>query len=226
MALLPILQDDEASPEARTMFDHSRKMFGRVANSIRVAAHTPKVAQVLFGFIVAASRREISGKLDLRTKTLVILKTSLLNGCRYCVGHNVTLGRTWGMTDEELAALESDYAASGLFSPAEVAAIAWAEHLTKLTYRQNPQAMVALKEHYDEAQIVELTMTSGFFNFWNRFNDGLQIDPEAKEVTELFKKSAQIDPDAYMDYMRACWWGEGTPGAVKPKSADPAAAAE
>ena len=211
MALLPILQDDEAAPEARTMFEHSRRMFGRVANSLRIAAHTPKVAQSLFGFIVASSRREISGNIDLRTKTLVILKTSILNGCQYCIGHNVALGRTWGMTDDELAALEGDYAASDLFSDADKAAIAWADALTTLTYRQRPQAMTDLKAHFNEAQIVELTMISGFFNFWNRFNDGLQIDPEAKEVTELFKKSAKIDPDAYKAYMRACWWNDDAP---------------
>ena len=70
MALLPILSDEEASPEARAMFDHSTRMFGRVANSLRVAAHSPKVAQALFGFILAALREEISGVLDIQTKTL------------------------------------------------------------------------------------------------------------------------------------------------------------
>ena len=209
MALLSAVQDEEASPEARTMFEHSRRMFGRVANSLRVAAHTPRVAQVLFAFIVAAMREEISGNLDLRTKTLVILKTSMLNGCRYCIGHNVTLGRTWGLSDEQITALEGDYAQSDLFSPAEKAAIAWAEHLTKLTYRQHPEAMVELKKHYAEAQIVEITMASGFFNFWNRFNDGLQMDPEGQEITNLFKKSAKIDPADYVTYMQECWWTKG-----------------
>ena len=206
MALLHAIQDDEASPEALKLFEHSRKIFGRVANSLRVAAHTPRVAQALFGFLVAATRKEISGELDTRTKTLVILKTSMLNGCKYCVGHNVMLGRAWGMTDEHVAALEDGYAASELFSPAERAAIAWAEDLTMLTYRQHPEAMDALKQHYSEAQIVEITMVSGFFNFWNRLNDGLQMDPEGQQVTELFKTSVKVDPAAYVTFMQDCWW--------------------
>ena len=55
--------------------------------------------------------------------------------------------------------------------------------LTEKTYRgENPQAMPALKEHYSDAQIVEITMVSCTFNFWNRFTDSLQIDIEEAPV--------------------------------------------
>jgi hypothetical protein len=83
MSLLPIISDDEASPEAKIMFRHSKTMFGRVANAVRVAGHTPKVAQSLFSFIVSGLREEISNILDKKTKCLVILKTSTLNDCKY-----------------------------------------------------------------------------------------------------------------------------------------------
>ena len=58
-------------------------MFGRTANAVRVAAHTPKLAQSIFGFIVSSLREEITENLPVRTKCLVILKTSTLNGCAY-----------------------------------------------------------------------------------------------------------------------------------------------
>jgi hypothetical protein len=83
MALLPIISDEEAGPEAKTLFEHSTKMFGRVANAMRVASHSPKLAQAIYGFMIAALRQEVTGVLDKRTKTLVILKTSMLNGCKY-----------------------------------------------------------------------------------------------------------------------------------------------
>ena len=118
------------------------------------------------------------------------------------------VGPRVGHDRRNVAALEDGYADSDLFSPAEQAAIAWAEHLTMLTYRQHPAAMDALKQHYSVAQIVEITMVSGFLNFWNRFNDGLQMDPEGQQVTELFKRSVKIDPAAYVAFMQDCWWGE------------------
>lgn len=83
MALLPIISDHDASAEAKIMIEHSDKMFGRTANAMRVAAHSPKLAQAIFGFILAALREEITNNLPIRTKTLVILKTSTLNGCKY-----------------------------------------------------------------------------------------------------------------------------------------------
>ncbi len=83
MSLVPILSDEDASPEARVVIEHAKKMYGRVANAIRVAAHTPRIAQVLFGFIIASQRQDISENLSSRVKTLVTLKTSLLNGCKY-----------------------------------------------------------------------------------------------------------------------------------------------
>ena len=83
MAHLPIISDEEAGPEAKVLFEHSTKMFGRVANAVRVASHSPKLSQAIFGFLVAALREEITDVLSVRIKTMVILKTSTLNGCAY-----------------------------------------------------------------------------------------------------------------------------------------------
>jgi AhpD family alkylhydroperoxidase len=208
VSLIPVISDEQASPEARVLFEHSVAMFGRVANAMRVAAHSPKLAQAIFGFMVPALREEITEVLDVRTKALVILKTSMLNGCNYCIGHNLTLGRACGMTEEEVAAIEGDMADTELFSAAEKAAITWAQHLTLRTYRQHPEAMQELKRHFNEAQIVEITMVSGFFNFWNRFVDSLQVDVEQRDVGKLFAKSVSVDPASYLAYMQDCWWRE------------------
>ncbi len=111
-----------------------------------------------------------------------------------------------------IAAIEGDFQASDLFTPAEKAAIKWAEVLTEKTYRgENPQAMPELKAHYSDAQIVEITMVSCMFNFWNRFTDGLQIDIEDATVMERFTKSTTIDPNDYVTFMCDCWWNK--PGA-------------
>ena len=125
-----------------------------------------------------------------------------------------------GFDDELIAAIEGDFEASELFTPAEKAAIKWAEVLTEKTYRgENPQAMPELKKHYSDAQIVEITMVSCTFNFWNRFTDSLQIDIEEAPVMARFSKSKTIDPADYVAYMCDCWW-------TKPGAAEAAKAAE
>ena len=83
MALISIPSDDNATKEQRTIFKHSKILFGRVANAVRVGSHSPKLMQILFGFIVSSLREEITENLSVKTKCLVILKTSTLNGCAY-----------------------------------------------------------------------------------------------------------------------------------------------
>jgi len=218
MSLIPIVTDEEASPEQAVLFQHCSKMLGRVANALRVAAHSPKVAQALLGFMIPAIREEVSGVLDVRIKALAILKTSMLNGCDYCVGHNTQLGRAVGFSNDQIEALEGDYLGSDQFAADEKAAIAWAECLTLRTYRQKPEIMEELKKHFTNEQIVEITMVSGFFNFWNRFTDGLQVDIEAKEQVGLIGKSKKIELNDYLAYMQSTWWNDdqNTSGRVSP----------
>ena len=123
-----------------------------------------------------------------------------------------------GFDDDFIAAIEGDYLNSELFTPAEKAAMKWAEVLTEKTYRgENPQAMPELKKYYSDAQIVEITMVSCFFNFWNRFADGLQVDIEDEPVMNRFVKSKTVDPADYVAFMRDCWWNK--PGAGENKDA-------
>ena len=83
MALISIPSDNTATKEQNSIFKHSKILFGRVANAVRVGSHAPKLMQILFGFIVSSLREEITENLPVRTKCLVILKTSTLNGCAY-----------------------------------------------------------------------------------------------------------------------------------------------
>jgi AhpD family alkylhydroperoxidase len=158
--------------------------------------------------MIPALREEITGALSIDIKVLAILKTSMLNGCEYCVGHNTALGKTVGYSDDQIAAIEGNFQSSELFTPAQKAAIAWAECLTLKTYRQKPEVMAELKKHFSNEQIVEITMVSGFFNFWNRFTDGLQVDIEASEQVGLIRKSRKVDPDDYIAYMKSAWWND------------------
>ena len=77
----------------------------------------------------------------------------------------------------------------------------WAEIMTNKLYQrsagqppQHHQAFSELKTHFSDAQIVELSFVSGFFNFWNRFTDILEIDIEQGALMNALSKSTKIDP--------------------------------
>ena len=120
-----------------------------------------------------------------------------------------------GFSDELIKEIKGDYLTSDSFTPEEKAAMRWAEVMTDKLYQgapgqppQHKDAMAELKIYYNEGQIVELSMVSGFFNFWNRFTDSLEVDIEDNPVMNLFTRSTAIDPKDYVDFMRDCWWTE------------------
>jgi alkylhydroperoxidase family enzyme len=67
---------------------------------------------------------------------------------------------------------------SKLFSPAERAALEYAERIT-YTERQVDDALFAeLKKHFTEAQIVELTAAIALENFRSKFNPTLGVEAQ------------------------------------------------
>ena len=215
MALISIPSDNTATKEQNSIFKHSKILFGRVANAVRVGSHAPKLMQILFGFIVSSLREEITENLPVRTKCLVILKTSTLNGCAYWTGHNQTLGRALDFSETLIDAVTGDYINSDLFTSEEKAAMRWAEVMTDKLYQgsaekppQHHDALKDLKKYYNESQIVELSFVSGFFNFWNRFTDVLEVDIEQGALMSSFSKSTKINPQEFTAYMRDGWWKE------------------
>ncbi len=206
MPHLEPVTDEQASAEQLAFIEGAKQMLGRAPNAMRTLAHAPRVAQALLGLLVPTIRCELTGELDMRLKALLILKTSTLNGCAYCIGHNTTLGRSLGFDDELIEAIAGDYRGHEGFTDAEKAAIAWAECVTERTCRRNREVMGELKEHYSDAQIVEITMVSCYFNMWNRFTDSLEVELEEHGSVSKIRKSRTIDPGDYVAYMNSGWW--------------------
>ncbi len=63
------------------------------------------------------------------------------------------------------------------FPDAEGAAIAYAEELTRNPEAVSDSTYENLRAHWNERQIVEITAVAGLFNYFNRFNNALQMEP-------------------------------------------------
>lgn len=55
-------------------------------------------------------------------------------------------------------------------------AIRFAEVMTKDANQVDDKLWNELKEYYDDGEIVELASVTGLFNYFNRFNNALQVD--------------------------------------------------
>jgi len=63
------------------------------------------------------------------------------------------------------------------FTPAEKAALSLAEQMTLDSNHIPDECFDQLHEFYNEGEVVELMAAIGLFNYFNRFNNALQIEP-------------------------------------------------
>lgn len=100
---------------------------------------------------------------------------SRANNCTYCMGHQETKLSAVGMIDDEIAALDGDWAN---FSPAEQTAFAFTRKLTFEPHDITDADLDALRAHYDDDQMLEIIAVVGNFNAMNRWTGALRIPQE------------------------------------------------
>jgi AhpD family alkylhydroperoxidase len=105
---------------------------------------------------------------------LVKMRASQINGCAYCLDVHSKDARKAGETEQRLYLLNA-WRESPLFSPAERAALAWTEALTNVSQTRADDAdYEALRPHFSDKEIVDLTYLIGMINFWNRLAIGMR----------------------------------------------------
>lgn len=107
-----------------------------------------------------------------KTLELVHLRASQINGCAVCVDGHVKMAKKRGETDDRchlvVAWREAPY-----FTPAERAALALAEAMTRIADRPDgvpDDVWAEATRHYDETQLAGLVLAISMINVWNRLN--------------------------------------------------------
>ena len=86
------------------------------------------------------------------------------------------MARRHGWSDEQIAGL-ANFRTRSDFTEAEKAALELAERATLNPNDVDDVFWAELRKHYDEGEIIELLAAIGLFNYFNRFNDALRMEP-------------------------------------------------
>ena len=209
MQRLPKIEKQNISGDLATFHESVTGLLGRVPNFYRTISHAPWLAMLLLPFNAAVQRQWPGSRMSGRIKELVVIKTSHVNGCRYCYAHNTALGQAAGITHDEIIEISSnDYLQSRTLTETEKAAVQWAEAVTQNTAAKRDDLFAVMKRLFTDAEIVELTMVSAMFNMINRLNDSLQVPLEEQDEVNLIKRSLNLDPakvQAYISWMADFW---------------------
>ncbi len=147
---------------------------GRLINIYRMLLHSPALAESWFAHSNAVRwMTTIEGRL----REIVIIRMGHLTGSQYVLRQHVpSLALADGLTVEECDAL-ADWRGSRFFSERERSALAYADVMTRDIVV--PDAVFAeVKRHFNERQIVELTVLIGTYNMNARVLRALELDLE------------------------------------------------
>ncbi|KAA6465362.1 carboxymuconolactone decarboxylase family protein [Acidobacteria bacterium AB60] len=173
MSRISRLDRSEVTPELQALFDKVFAQRGNVPNMFRVMAHRPEIfatMQAHFGAVLN------TGTVSAKLKELIIVRTSQVNDTPYCLASHTILARGLGWTDDQLDGL-ANWQQREDFTPAEKAALRLAETVTRDAHAVSDEQFAELRSFYDEGEIVELLCAIGLFNYFNRFNNALRMEP-------------------------------------------------
>lgn len=99
---------------------------------------------------------------------LVKMRASQINGCAFCLNMHSKDARRRGETEQRLYLLDA-WEESPLYTPRERAALAWTEAVTRIADSHAPDHLYeALRPHFTDREVVDLTTLIGLINLWNR----------------------------------------------------------
>jgi len=159
----------------RPFFWNQRRKYGAVLDPALLWGRAPRLfvgVALLYGMIDRSS-----SPIDPRLRSLITVRVSQLNHCAFCVDLNSSTLMKRGVDMEKVEALPH-WHESDLFDARERATLDYAEAVTLSDAQVTEAHFVALRHHFDEDGIVELTGLIAFQNLSSKFNAALDVPPQ------------------------------------------------
>ena len=137
----------------------------------------PRVSPRGFNAMLALQTYVNESGLEHSLLALVKLRASQINGCGYCIDMHTKDARAEGETEQRLYLLDA-WREAPMYSARERAALAWTEAVTLVREGHVPDHVYnAVREHFSEAELVNLTLAVVAINGWNRLSIALRTVP-------------------------------------------------
>jgi uncharacterized peroxidase-related enzyme len=175
MARVRSIASAELPPDLAATYDRFAAEYGPFANQVAVIAHVPAALRHLMPMLMELREAKTLPK---RYLELAIVAVSKLNECDYCVAHHTPFLVPEGFTPAGVARV-LDYADHPEFTEVDKTVVEYTIAAWTNPHRLRDAMFTRLRQHFSEAQIVELTLRITLCGFFNKFNDALGIEEEA-----------------------------------------------
>jgi len=176
MARIKFKELEDASPKLRESYKETEERFEMLLNIFKAWGVVENLALPMNELILQILQ---DGEVEWKTKELLILKSTLENQCEYCVTQHEVVSKRLGIPDEKVADLKGDkYKTSPHFNEAERAILDLTVQIREDANRVSDKLWARVREHWSEAQAVEIVYTITIYIMVSKFGDVLQVELE------------------------------------------------
>jgi alkylhydroperoxidase family enzyme len=178
MARIPLAEETDLDGFIKEMHDGAAEGDWATQHVARVFnAHPEFLEQYLTFYYPWHSNVEDAedvARLTPRLKELVRLRIAILNGCVTC--QSARLAPDTVPEEQATGIWSEDFAANPEYSPAERAAVEFAERMAVDHHNIGDADIAVLREHFDDDQVLELMMMAGQYIGFGRTLAILQLE--------------------------------------------------
>lgn len=159
----------------RLLFRAQRRRYGKVLDASLLWARSPRLLAGLSLLYAMLDRK--TSPIDPRLRSLVQVRVSQINHCRFCTDLNAATLLDRGVAVDTLEALAS-WEKSREFDETERLVLAYAEAVVRSDRPVGDDLFAELRRHFDDDAIVELTALIAFQTMSSAFNAALEVPPQ------------------------------------------------
>jgi len=175
-AQLPYVEPEDADPVTKRIYEDAEKRFLMVLNIFKITGHAPEMAEKMWDIFFEILKE---GQVDWYTKELLILKSTKIGDCLYCVTQHEVVAERLGVTPEKQADIVGlYYQESPHYTEPERAILDLCSHAVVDPEDIPIEVWDRVKAHYDDGQIVEILATIGAYLQVSKFGDALGVQLE------------------------------------------------
>ncbi len=185
MARVRDVSVEEVPVDTRPIYERFVRDYGPFMNQVRVFAHRPPALRHILGLLLELYDEQV---LPRRYLEIALVVVSKLNECSYCVSHHTPRLVDHGFAPDAVARILEPEVPG--FDSVDLLVRDYAVQVTTSPQRIRDKVFVELRRHFNEEQIVELTLRTALCGFFNRFNDALMIDIEDGVVEDMLSRGS------------------------------------
>jgi AhpD family alkylhydroperoxidase len=130
--------------------------------------------QVCSGWLLLFTAIRQKTKLSPKLRELIMLRVAVLNRAPYEFDSHRPHALAAGVTQAQLDALQSQALNASLFSPLEMAVLAYADAMTR-DIQVTEQVFAPIRAAFDDQVVLELTVTVAGYNMVSRVLEALKV---------------------------------------------------